>query len=117
MNLDILSPVVEWRLPVQKPRILLSFYPGILAYGFHIQDHIIVTMTVGAPAIYHILDGRVEEEREPTSGLSHPNLSGFSGSPLQHHYLIFGYTIVTCLHLATREGRNVGSLFVGFLKF
>lgn len=57
MNLDILSPLVEWRLPVQKPRILLSFYPEILVYGFHIQDHIIITMAVGAPAIIASLMG------------------------------------------------------------
>lgn len=55
MNLDILSPEVEWWLPVQKPRILLSFYPEILVYGFHIQDHIIIKMAGEAPAITSLI--------------------------------------------------------------
>lgn len=55
MNLDILSRAVEWWLSVQKPRILLSFYPEILVYGFHIQDHITVKMAGEVPAITSLI--------------------------------------------------------------
>lgn len=56
MNLDVLSPELVWWLHGhQQSRVLVSFYSTILVYGFYSQGHIMVKMTVRAPAITSLI--------------------------------------------------------------